>query len=40
LLEHFYEPESGEVLLDGVPVRDYDHKFLHTKVSLVGQVFL
>uniref|UniRef100_A0A915MBE7 Uncharacterized protein n=1 Tax=Meloidogyne javanica TaxID=6303 RepID=A0A915MBE7_MELJA len=37
LLEHFYEPESGEVLLDGVPVRDYDHKFLHTKVSLVGQ---
>ncbi|KAF7634500.1 hypothetical protein Mgra_00006071 [Meloidogyne graminicola] len=37
LLEHFYEPESGEVLLDGIPVRDYDHKFLHTKVSLVGQ---
>ncbi|KAL7080242.1 hypothetical protein ACQ4LE_000370 [Meloidogyne hapla] len=37
LLEHFYEPESGEVLLDGIPIRDYDHKFLHRKVSLVGQ---
>lgn len=33
MLEHFYEPDSGEVLLDGVPIRDYDHHFLHTKVS-------
>lgn len=32
MLEHFYEPTSGQVLLDGIPVRDYDHKFLHTKV--------
>ncbi|CAI5438864.1 unnamed protein product [Caenorhabditis angaria] len=37
MLEHFYEPTNGEVLIDGVPVRDYDHKFLHTKVALVGQ---
>ncbi|VDK43399.1 unnamed protein product [Anisakis simplex] len=37
MLEHFYEPTSGSVLLDGIPVRDYDHKFLHTKVALVGQ---
>ncbi|KAI1703534.1 ABC transporter transmembrane region domain-containing protein [Ditylenchus destructor] len=37
MLEHFYEPEEGEVLLDGVPIRDYDHQFLHTKVALVGQ---
>nr|pir hypothetical protein ZK484.2 - Caenorhabditis elegans [Caenorhabditis elegans] len=37
MLEHFYEPTSGEVLIDGVPVREYDHKFLHTKVALVGQ---
>ncbi|KAI3418881.1 hypothetical protein GPALN_007979 [Globodera pallida] len=37
LIEHFYEPDSGEVLLDGIPVRDYDHKFLHMKVALVGQ---
>jgi len=37
MLEHFYEPDSGDVLLDGVSIRDYDHKFLHTKVALVGQ---
>ncbi|WKX88018.1 hypothetical protein Q1695_007992 [Nippostrongylus brasiliensis] len=37
MLEHFYEPTGGEVLLDGVPIRDYDHKYLHTKVALVGQ---
>ncbi|CAO4362472.1 unnamed protein product [Caenorhabditis nigoni] len=37
MLEHFYEPTSGEVLIDGVPVREYDHKLLHTKVALVGQ---
>ncbi|KAI6203581.1 ATP-binding cassette sub-family B member 9 [Aphelenchoides besseyi] len=36
-LEHFYEPLSGEVLLDGVPIRDYDHKFLHRIIALVGQ---
>ncbi|XP_003373456.1 putative ABC transporter, ATP-binding protein [Trichinella spiralis] len=37
LLEHFYEPSSGQVLLDGVPVQEYDHKFFHKKVSLVSQ---
>ena len=37
LLEHFYEPTSGEVLIDSVPVRNYEHKFLHSKVALVGQ---
>lgn len=37
LLEHFYEPTSGEVLIDSVPVRTYEHKFLHSKVALVGQ---
>ncbi|CAD5209211.1 unnamed protein product [Bursaphelenchus xylophilus] len=37
MLEHFYEPDSGEVLLDGVPIRDYDHKYLHNKIALVGQ---
>ncbi|TKR97011.1 hypothetical protein L596_010942 [Steinernema carpocapsae] len=37
MLEHFYEPDSGEVLLDGIPIREYDHKFLHTKIALVGQ---
>ncbi|XP_053236169.1 ABC-type oligopeptide transporter ABCB9-like [Podarcis raffonei] len=37
LLERFYEPQSGEILLDGVPIRDYEHKYLHSKVALVGQ---
>ncbi|KAF8366443.1 haf-9 [Pristionchus pacificus] len=37
MLEHFYEPTSGEVLIDGIPVREYDHKYLHNKVALVGQ---
>ena len=35
LLEHYYEPVAGQVLLDGKPVQDYDHKFLHTKVKHV-----
>ncbi|XP_067169755.1 antigen peptide transporter 2 [Apteryx mantelli] len=37
LLERFYEPQAGEVLLDGVPLREYDHKYLHRQVALVGQ---
>ncbi|NXK15561.1 TAP2 protein, partial [Herpetotheres cachinnans] len=37
LLERFYEPRTGEVLLDGVPLRDYEHRYLHRQVVLVGQ---
>ncbi|WAR01086.1 ABCB9-like protein [Mya arenaria] len=37
LLEHFYEPDSGQVLLDGRPIHTYDHRFLHKQISLVGQ---
>ncbi|NXL10121.1 TAP2 protein, partial [Mesembrinibis cayennensis] len=37
LLERFYEPGAGEVLLDGVPLRDYEHRYLHRQVVLVGQ---
>ncbi|PFX32325.1 ATP-binding cassette sub-family B member 9 [Stylophora pistillata] len=37
LLEHFYEPTSGEVLIDSIPVKNFDHKYLHNKVALVGQ---
>ncbi|NXT59565.1 TAP2 protein, partial [Pluvianellus socialis] len=37
LLERFYEPEGGEVLLDGVPLRDYEHHYFHRQVALVGQ---
>ncbi|KAK1160166.1 ATP-binding cassette sub-family B member 9 [Acipenser oxyrinchus oxyrinchus] len=37
LLEHFYRAQAGQVLLDGTPIEEYDHRYLHTKVSLVGQ---
>ena len=37
LLQHFYAPTAGRVLLDGVPVADRDHDWLHTKVAMVGQ---
>uniref|UniRef100_A0A7E4ZYN6 ABC-type antigen peptide transporter n=1 Tax=Panagrellus redivivus TaxID=6233 RepID=A0A7E4ZYN6_PANRE len=37
LLEHFYEPLDGEVLIDGVPIEQYEHHFIHNAISLVGQ---
>ncbi|XP_078083789.1 ABC-type oligopeptide transporter ABCB9 [Mustelus asterias] len=37
LMENFYNPQAGEILLDGYPVQDYDYKYLHTKVAMVGQ---
>ncbi|XP_062456848.1 antigen peptide transporter 2 [Rhea pennata] len=37
LLERFYEPRAGEVLLDGVPLWEYAHEYLHRRVALVGQ---
>lgn len=37
LLENFYLPQQGQVLLDGKPVHTLQHEYLHSKVSLVGQ---
>ncbi|XP_075042586.1 antigen peptide transporter 2-like [Mixophyes fleayi] len=37
LLERFYEPQSGEILLDGKPIADYKHQYLHSTVALVSQ---
>ncbi|XP_038657667.1 ATP-binding cassette sub-family B member 9-like isoform X2 [Scyliorhinus canicula] len=28
---------AGEILLDGHPIQDYDYKYLHSKVAMVGQ---
>lgn len=37
LLENFYPPQSGQVLLDGRPVQTLRHEYLHSQVALVGQ---
>ena len=37
LLEHFYEPSSGQILLDSIPIQNFDHKYIHRKMALVGQ---
>lgn len=37
LLDKFYEPTSGEILLDGVPLKEYDTKFLRQNIGLVLQ---
>ncbi|XP_030647204.1 ABC-type oligopeptide transporter ABCB9 [Chanos chanos] len=37
LLENFYTPQQGQVLLDGRPVHAYRHDYLHSQVALVGQ---
>lgn len=37
LLDKFYEPNSGEILLDGVPLKDYDTAFLRGNIGLVLQ---
>ncbi|KHJ94782.1 ABC transporter, ATP-binding protein [Oesophagostomum dentatum] len=37
LIERFYKPTKGEVLMDGVPVDKIDHEYYHEKVALVAQ---
>uniref|UniRef100_A0A914Z4Y3 ABC transporter domain-containing protein n=1 Tax=Panagrolaimus superbus TaxID=310955 RepID=A0A914Z4Y3_9BILA len=37
LLEHFYEPTAGQILLDESPIHQIDHKLFHQKVSIVSQ---
>lgn len=37
LLERFYEPQDGEILLDNEPLKSYDHHFLHKKIAVVNQ---
>ncbi|MDR1652357.1 MAG: ABC transporter ATP-binding protein/permease [Prevotellaceae bacterium] len=37
LLDKFYEPVRGKILLDGVPLEEYDTKFLRENIGLVLQ---
>ncbi|XP_041671892.1 antigen peptide transporter 2 isoform X2 [Cheilinus undulatus] len=37
LLKRLYEPQEGEILLDGKPLHHYEHKYFHQKVALVSQ---
>ncbi|PAV60617.1 hypothetical protein WR25_04561 [Diploscapter pachys] len=37
LLENFYQPNAGQVLVDGVPLEEYEHHYIHKKIALVGQ---
>ncbi|XP_003473769.2 antigen peptide transporter 2 [Cavia porcellus] len=37
LLQNLYQPTEGQVLLDGKPVSEYEHHYLHRQVSVVAQ---
>ncbi|XP_051519813.1 antigen peptide transporter 2-like isoform X2 [Myxocyprinus asiaticus] len=37
LLKHLFEPQSGDILLDGRPLKEYDHKYFHRMVAVVSQ---
>ncbi len=37
LIARFYDPESGEVLIDGIPVRNFSLKSLRSQIGIVTQ---
>ncbi|XP_076006530.1 antigen peptide transporter 1 [Genypterus blacodes] len=37
LLERFYQPLEGEILLDGQPLYQYKDQYLHDKIAVVSQ---
>ena len=37
LIERFYEPQAGQILLDGIDIRELDLKWLRQQVGVVNQ---
>ncbi|ONK56031.1 uncharacterized protein A4U43_C10F3420 [Asparagus officinalis] len=37
LLERFYDPEAGEVLIDGINIKEFQLKWIRGKIGLVSQ---
>ncbi|XP_076868492.1 antigen peptide transporter 1 [Brachyhypopomus gauderio] len=37
LLDRFYHPQGGQILLDGKPLQNYKEQYLHEKISVVSQ---
>ena len=37
LLERFYDPTNGQILIDGRDIHEYNHQYLHKKIAMVGQ---
>ena len=37
LLLRFYDPQEGEILLDGIPIKDLNVRWLRNQISMVGQ---
>ncbi|XP_062041909.1 antigen peptide transporter 1 [Lepus europaeus] len=37
LLQNLYQPTKGQLLLDGKPLPQYEHRYLHRQVAAVGQ---
>ena len=37
LLQHFYDPDNGDIRIGNLNLRDYDHHKLHKDFAIVGQ---
>ncbi|XP_016075584.1 PREDICTED: antigen peptide transporter 1 isoform X1 [Miniopterus natalensis] len=37
LLQNLYQPTGGKLLLDGEPLPQYEHRYLHRQIAAVGQ---
>ncbi|KJH48597.1 ABC transporter, ATP-binding protein [Dictyocaulus viviparus] len=37
LIEHMYEPTSGSITIDDIPIQNIDHEYYHERIALVAQ---